>query len=243
LYVDDGVLASPNAEHLDEAINKLQGRFKITEEKGINDYVGINIERINDNVLKMTQPQLIQSIMKELNSTNDTKVARTPAMTSKILTAGKKNPKHKADWLYRRIIGKLNFLEKSVRPDISCAAHNVARFSEDPRLNHTEAVTRIVRYLKGTSEDVIIFAPTQHSFEVWVDADFCGLWNRDTAIDDPATAKSRTGLVVTYAGCPITWASQLQTEVAQSTTEAEYIALSTALRSTIPIMRLVREIN
>jgi hypothetical protein len=191
----------------------------------------------------MTQPQLIQSIMKELNFTNDTKVARTPAMTSKILTAGKKNPKHKADWHYRRIVGKLIFLEKSVRPDISCAVHNVARFSEDPRLNHTEAVTIIVRYLKGTSEEGIIFAPTQHSFEVWVDADFCWLWNRDTAIDDPATAKSRTGFVVTYAGCPIIWASQLQTEEVQSTTEAEYIALSTALRSTIPIMRLVREIK
>jgi Reverse transcriptase (RNA-dependent DNA polymerase) len=31
--VDDGVLASPNAEHLDEAINKLKVRFKITEER------------------------------------------------------------------------------------------------------------------------------------------------------------------------------------------------------------------
>jgi hypothetical protein len=97
--------------------------------------------------------------------------------------------------------------------------------------------------LKGSINDGIIFRPTQHSFEVWADADFCGLWDKHTAIDDPTTAKSRTGYVVKYGGCPIIWASQLQTEIAQSTTEAEYIALSTALRQTIPLMRLVSELQ
>jgi hypothetical protein len=46
-----------------------------------------------------------------------------------------------------------------------------------------------------------------------------------------------------YAGCPIIWASQLQTEIAMSTTEAEYLALSTALQNTIPLIRLVKEIQ
>jgi hypothetical protein len=39
------------------------------------------------------------------------------------------------------------------------------------------------------------------------------------------------------------WASQLQTEYALSTTEAEYIALSTALRNVLPLIRLVKEIK
>jgi hypothetical protein len=84
--------------------------------------------------------------------------------------------------------------------------------------------------------------PNGHSFEVYADADFCGLWG---TIDpsNPITSKSRTGYVVMYSGCPIIWASQLQSEIALSTTEAEYIALSTALRQTIPLMRLVKEIK
>ncbi len=46
---------------------------------------------------------------------------------------------------------------------------------------------------------------------------------------DPLNADNvylRTGYVIQYAGCPIYWQSKLQTEIALSTAEAKYIALS-----------------
>ena len=46
-----------------------------------------------------------------------------------------------------------------------------------------------------------------------------------------------------YAGCPLTWSSKLQTEIALSTTESEYIALSQAMRETIPFMNLMMEVG
>ena len=46
-----------------------------------------------------------------------------------------------------------------------------------------------------------------------------------------------------YAGCPITWSSKLQTEIALSTTEAEYIALSQLMRKMIPFLNLMEEIG
>jgi hypothetical protein len=104
-------------------------------------------------------------------------------------------------------------------------------------------IKRIGRYLCDNVEKGIIMRPEGHSFNVYVDADFGGLWDRETAADNPITSKSRTGYVVMYAGCPIIWGSTLQSEIALSTTEAEYLALSTALRQTIPIMRLVKEIK
>ena len=54
---------------------------------------------------------------------------------------------------------------------------------------------------------------------------------------------SRTGFVLNYAGCPIVWKSTLQTMIALSTAEAEYLALSSALRTTIPMLRLLKEIS
>jgi hypothetical protein len=60
---------------------------------------------------------------------------------------------------------------------------------------------------------------------------------------DPSTAKSRSGWIVFYARCPIIWASKLQSQVAMSTTEAEYIAMSQSLRDVLPIMFLVNEIK
>ena len=58
---------------------------------------------------------------------------------------------------------------------------------------------------------------------------------------DPSTAKSRTGFVITYGACPIVWASKLQTEVALSTSESEYNALSTATCDVMFLMQLVSE--
>jgi hypothetical protein len=55
--------------------------------------------------------------------------------------------------------------------------------------------------------------------------------------------KSPTGYVMTLGGCPILWNSKLQTEIALSTTgEAEYIALSQAMRELIPLRRLLLEV-
>ena len=44
-----------------------------------------------------------------------------------------------------------------------------------------------------------------------------------------------------YAGCPITWGSNLQTEISLSTTESEYISLSSAMREVIPFLGLMKE--
>jgi len=80
-------------------------------------------------------------------------------------------------------------------------------------------------------------------FEVFADADFAGNWNPLTAPDDPSTAKSGTGFVITYGAFPILWVSKLQTCISLSTTEAEYIALSQSLRHAIPIMQLLQELK
>ena len=123
---------------------------------------------------------------------------------------------------YRRVIGKLNFLEKSSRPDIAFAAHQCARFSSEPKTAHYDAVIHLAKYLQGTKDQGIILSPdTAKSFEAYADADFAGNWNKVTVMEDPSTAKSRTGYVITYANCPIIWGSKLQTCVALSTMEAE----------------------
>jgi hypothetical protein len=242
VYVDDGILISPMPENIAQAITTLQSTFKISIEGTLNDYVGISVERTGKDEYHLSQPNIINSILKELNFNDDTKAAKTPAHSTTVLSPGIGKEKHKADWAYRRIIGKLNFLAVSCRPEISCPVHQAARYSHDPRINHTEAVKRICRYLKGSPTKGMYLRPNGHSFEVYADADFSGLWG---AIDssDPVSSKSRTGFVIMYSGCPIIWASQLQTEIALSTTEAEYLALSTALRNTIPMMRLVEELR
>jgi len=73
-------------------------------------------------------------------------------------------------------------------------------------------------------------------------ADFAGLWHRDFA-ELCDCSLSRTGNVMTYCGCPIHWASKLQSEIALSTTESEYIALSMATRELLLLQWLVQELH
>ena len=143
---------------------------------------------------------------------------------------------------YRSVIGKLNFLEKSTRPDISVSMNQCACFSEQPMRSHAEAVKRIGRYLLATKDKGLLMRPNEQKFfKCWVDADFSRNWRRRDAHNDPMTAKSRSGWIVCFAGAPITWASKIQTITALSTTEAKYITLSTSLREVIPLMGMLKE--
>ena len=57
-----------------------------------------------------------------------------------------------------------------------------------------------------------------------MDTDFAGGWQQADS-SDAGDVMSQTGMVIMYAKCPIYWCSSLQTEIALSTAEAEYIAL------------------
>ncbi len=77
--------------------------------------------------------------------------------------------------------------------------------------------------------------------ECYVDTDFARGWD----IADPNNASnlmSRTGFLIKYTDRPIYWKSKLQTEIVLSTAEAEYIALSSALREVIPLLAVMEEI-
>ena len=56
------------------------------------------------------------------------------------------------------------------------------------------------------------------------------------------TAKSRSGWIIQYARCPITWASKLRTLTALLTMEANYVALSMAMQEQLPLINLLKEI-
>jgi hypothetical protein len=68
------------------------------------------------------------------------------------------------------------------------------------------------------------------------------MWNEDTS-DEPYSVKSCTGYVILFANCPVIWTSKLQTEITLSTMEAEYIALSQAMRDLIPMRTLLSELG
>ena len=226
LYTDDSLLAGPDKDEIEKVIDDLRSKAKldITVEGDLADFLGVSIDRRADGTINLTQADLIDQILTDLRLQADNVKSRSrPMASSKVLTRHSGSKSFDNSFNYRSVIGKLNYLEKATRSDISFAVHQCARFVSDPKVKHGEAVRWLGRYLKGTRDKGTIMRPVpDKELEVYVDASFCGDWDPVEAARDQDTARSRHGYVISYAGCPLLWKSQLQTVVALSSTEGEY---------------------
>ena len=165
----------------------------------------------------------------------------TPTLASPISKDNEGDP-FTDTWEYATVVGMLMFLASNSRPDIAYAVHQCARFTHSPKQSHGAAVKRILRYLKGTRTKGMILTPNNKlSVDCFVDADFAGLWSYEDE-QDAISVKSRSGFLLMFMGCPLIWGSKLQTQIALSTMEAEYIALSLAMRELIGLRELLKDI-
>jgi hypothetical protein len=166
----------------------------------------------------------------------------TPAVKEPLVKDEHGAPPNSA-YSYASVIGMLQYLQGHSRPDITYAVSQCARFSHSPRRSHEIALERIGQYLKFTANEGLVLRPTgQLDIDVFCDADFAGLWPYEDKLD-PSCVKSRTGFVICLSNCPVIWTSKLQTEIALSTMEAEYNALSFAMRSVLPFQTLVHSVT
>lgn len=241
LYVDDGVVLCPNKRDADDLINNLKAKgYILTDEGSLAAYLGIQVERLSHNRISMKQPAFIDRIINQCGL-KDQRMHDTPADT--ILHRDENGPARKTDFHMRSIIGQLNYLASTTRPEIQFAVHQCARFVSDPKMSHEKAVKRIIRYLKRTRDKGIIMqVDKSKGIECFVDADFAGGYQKENT-SNPRDCLSRTGYIIKYAGCPIVWSSKLQTTIALSTTEAEYMALSMACREVIYLINLTDELR
>lgn len=241
-FVDDVGLAAPTEEIIDAFIDKLRAKgFELDKEGSFEQFLGIKFERNHrDGTIELTQKGLISKII-SVTGLESCKPNLTPASQ---LALGRDEDGEPMDetWGYSSVIGMLLYLSTNTRPDISFAVSQAARFSANPKKSHATAIKTIVRYLAGTADKGMILQPRGDlKLELFCDADFAGLYKRepDRSLD---SARSRTGYIVKLSGCPLVWKSQLQTEVALSTLEAEYSALSLALRTLLPLLRMLKEV-
>jgi hypothetical protein len=242
VYVDDCLFFGPDERKIEAFIKELQDDgMSLTKEDDAFHFLGVEVLTHDDGRVELLQKGLIQKILKLLGMEN-TNPKKTPASSIPLGTDADGDP-FDEDWNYASAIGMMLYLTSNSRPEIQFSVHQCARFTHSPRKSHAEAVKRIARYLAGTSDKGLTFSPGEDlKLDCYVDADYAGLWRYEDD-QDPICVKSRTGYVFTIAGCPVTWASKLQTEIALSTLEAEYIALSSAMREFLPMRRLFKEIG
>ncbi|GJT64500.1 hypothetical protein Tco_1015980 [Tanacetum coccineum] len=166
-----------------------------------------------DNGIFISQDKYVADILKKFDFSS-VKTASTPLETNKALI--KDEEAEDVDvHLYRSMIGSLMYLTAS-RPDIMFAVCACARFQVTPKTSHLHAVKRIFRYLKGQPK-LGLWYPRDSPFdlEAFSDSDYAG-----ASLD----RKSTTGGCQFLGKRLISWQCKKQTIVANSTTEAEYVA-------------------
>ena len=246
-YVDDTIFAGPDPQILEKEIKSLgvsdkeqRHSFALRDEGEVGAFLGIQITKTGSEEFTLTQTGLIDKVLKT-SYMEDCNGVGTPSATVPIGT-DKDGPSFDESWQYSTVIGMLMYLSANSRPDIAYAVHQAARFTHAPRASHAVAVKRIIRYLKRTRDKGLILKPSSHlRVDCHVDADFAGLFAVEDN-QDPISVKSRTGYVIMYRDTPLLWVSKLQTQIALSTMEAEYIALSQSMRDLIPIREVLKEI-
>lgn len=138
---------------------------------------------------------------------------------------------------YQQAIGSLLYAALLTRPDIACAINILGRYASNPGPDHIQAVKRVFRYLNGNPDYRITYTgntPTSSYIKGYTDSDYAG---------DKEEYKSTTGYIFYLANGPISYTSKIQPITVQSTTEAEYIALSKAAKEATYIKALTEELS
>ena len=173
--VDDCLTFCKNQKLIDDLIESLKDEFKLTDEGDLETFVGAHFKKHGHGALELTQPHLAQSIFEVLVLNEDSKLNNAPANV--VLREDKDGKNKTQTWNYRSVIWMLTCLASTSRPDIAFAVHQCAIFSSCPMRSHEEAVKRIGRCLKRTSNKGLIFkCDATKGIDAHADADFTGNW-------------------------------------------------------------------
>jgi len=234
LYVDDLGLATPTIQMINWIWIKLHTEFKMTDLGELRTILGLEIlqnctlRTLHRSETKYSKKILATHHMQACNP------ATTPAdphiRLEKSRHVFEASPTERRN--YQSAVGSLMYAIVGTRPDISSAVSKVSQYATNPNSTHLTAVKRIFRYLAGTPNLGICYT-IQGIGSKFTDAH----WGSGDV------RKSIGGYTFMLNGASISWNSKKQTTVALSSTEAEYKALTQAVKESIWLQALLLDLG
>ena len=263
LYVDDTVISyhSEDKTEWEEDKMKIAGVFKI---KDIGELFWIlNMKVIRDRTkrtITLCQEAYILGMLDKYGLSHE-KGVNNPELTSSIHKESKfLDAENHA--IYRSMIGGLLYAAITTRVDIAHGVGQLSRFLENPTENHMKLTIHLFKYLKHTSNLGLLLGERESKeFGLKLNIRYGkgtidGKSKTDKTVkEEPISAmsdsnwgsdevdrRSVTGVIVTYYGSPVSWFSKRQPTVALSSTEAEYMALTSAAQEVTWFQTWMREV-
>lgn len=236
VYVDDIKAYAPTDAIIDKLGAFISKKYKLTDLGDLKWYLGMEINRLKDDSIVLTQTKYIRDLLRKHGMENCAS-APTP-MTKVPLKKAPKGYKCEKPLLkaYQSLVGELMHLMVQTRPDLAQSVSTLAQFMSNPTEEHWTAANRVLRYLQGTMYIGICYSRTLGvwSMSVWTDSS----WG-----EDPDDSRSTNGYVVLMGGGPAAWRSTKQQSVALSSTEAEYMGQTMAATQVMWTRGLLKELQ
>ena len=232
VYVDDLILITDAMEVMLETKWLLSKRFKMKDMNQLHYCLGVNIV-YGQNCVWLHQQQYISLMLRKFGL-EDANTVSTPTDCNVKLVKNDHVSKPTDQVEYQSMVGSLLYVAKGTRPDIAQAVGAVSKFCSNPTEAHKTAVKRIFRYLKKTRNLALKYCKDEKAVTGFSDADWGG---------DPDDRHSTTGNVFVLAGGAVSWLSKKQAVVALSTSEAEYMALSSAVQEALWFRKLFTDLR
>ena len=237
VYVDDILLASNSQDLVQFLVKKICERFKVGSKGEIDTFCGMQVKRSRSKrQLHLSEPSKVERMIENFGM-GEAKEKKVPICEDVSETQDVCDQEILSS--YQQLVGQLLYLSTTVRPDLGHAAAVLSRHMSKPSKQHWALAKGVVRYLKGTKDYGILLGdlnengPTEISLEGYCDADFA---------TDKATRRSRTGYLFLVNGSMIDWRSQLQSTVATSTAEAEYMSLAECVKKALWLRTILAEL-
>ncbi|KAG8478904.1 hypothetical protein CXB51_028750 [Gossypium anomalum] len=238
LYVDDMLIATKDKGEIRKVKAQLSEEFEMKDLGPAKKILGIEILRDRKaSKLYLSQKGYIEKVLCRFNMQSAKPVSTPLAAHFRLSSALSPQSDDEIEYMshvpYSSAVGSLMYAMVYSRPDLSYAVSVVSRYIVNPGKEHWKAVQWILRYLRGTTDVCLHFGRTRDGVIGYVDADFAGDLDK----------RSLTGYVFTIGCCAIGWKATLQTTVALSTTETEYMAITEACKEAIWLKGLFSELN
>lgn len=235
IYVDDLLIFTNNQESKDYTKEELNKKFRMKDLGDLCYCIGIHVERDREKgIIYLDQKKYIQEVLNKFGM-NDCKSVRTPMDMNANIHKNSEENKILHDIPYQEIIGCLLYISQVTRPDISFVINMLSKYNNKPEIEHWIALKRVMRYLKGTENYRLRYKkqPDESMTHGYCDADWA------SSEDD---RRSCTGYTFQFQGGSISWNSRRQPTIALSTTEAEYMSLSSCVQEALWLKQFQEEL-
>jgi hypothetical protein len=242
VFVDDITLASKSKDKIKELKQQLAEHFKLHDLGPTTFQLGVEIIYDRPNcTLHLSQCQYVLDMHDCFGFTQCSPVS-TPLDPGMCLDASMAatTPEDIAFMQtgpYINAVGALMYLAIATHPDIAHVVGVLCHFMSNPGPAHWKAVKHLFCYLSGTLDQCLTYAPDPSApelFHTYSDADHAG--NSDNGW-------LTSGYVVKIGTGAVSWSLKLQSIVALSTTEAEYVAAVSAGQETLWMHQFLGELG